>query len=358
LQKFEQQFTNSVLKPDVEFAIARTYELETNLPVAIASYQAWLADHPTNALVPQVLFSLGRADFSDGNEADAFTVFTNFVARFPLDDLAPQAQYWIADHYFRAGEWTGAETNYEAIFQTRAWQNSSLIYAARFMAGRAAMGRQGFQDAATHYFSVLLDQTNCPPDIAVQARFAYGSDLMLYDSGDTNNPQSNLQNATNAFGQVIQMYPTNQYGARAWGQLADCARQLGDFDGATNAYFQVVNSAVADVALRSRAQIGMGITLEKKAKFTGGDDLRSLLQLALDNYLDVFRKNNLRDGELADEYWMQTAGMKAGAVEETLGNWDEAVEIYNRLEAQMPQLKDLLEKKKAAAGAHRLDKKM
>jgi tetratricopeptide (TPR) repeat protein len=147
LQKFEQQFTNSDLQPDVEFAIDRTYELDTNLLVAIAGYQSWLDSHPTNALVPQVLYSLGRANFSAGNEAAAFTVFTNFVARYPSDSLAPQAQYWIGDHYFRAGEFTGAETNYEAIFQTKAWQTSPLIYAAHYMAGRAAMGRQGFQDA-------------------------------------------------------------------------------------------------------------------------------------------------------------------------------------------------------------------
>ena len=357
LGRFEQQFTNSVLRPDVEFAVARTFELETNLPIAIAGYDTWLKEYPTNPLVSQVLFSLGRADYSAGHEDAAFTVFTNFVARFPLDGLAPQAQYWIGDYYFRIGEFTGAETNYEAIFQTKAWQDSPLLYAARYMAGRAAMGRQGFQDAG-HYFSLLLGQTNCPADIAVQARFAYGSDLMLYDSGDTNNPQSNLQLAAIIFGQIIQMYPTNLYGVRAWGQMADCARQLGDFDGATNAYVQVMNSPVADATLRSRAQVGLGLTFEKKAKLAAADDQHDLLQLALDNYLDVFRRQNLRDGETASDFYVQTAGMKAGALEETLGNWDEAIKIYARLKAQMPQIGDLLDKKIATAGSHRQEKKL
>ncbi len=271
LGKFRgRQFTNSTLKPDVEFAIARTYDREQDWPGSITRYQAWLQDYPTNRLVSQVQYSLGRADFSAGDETGAFTVFTNFVARYPADGLAPLAQYWIADHFFRAGEFTGAETNYEAIFQTKAWLGSPLIYAARYMAGRAAMGRQGFPDAS-HYFEVLLDQTNCPPDIAVKARFAYGADLMLFDSGDTNNPQSNLQVAASIYNQIIQMYPTNQYGARAWGQMGDCVRQLGDFDGATNAYAQVLASPAADVAMRSRAQIELGITLEKKAKPMAGD---------------------------------------------------------------------------------------
>ncbi len=71
----------------------------------------------------------------------------------------------------------------------------------------------------------------------------------------------------------------------------------------------------------------------------------------------MFRQENLRNGETADDFWVQKAGLQAGAVEETLGNWDEAIKIYTRLKAQMPQLRDLLDKKIAAAGSHVIAKK-
>jgi len=344
LQKFETQFPDSTLKPEVEFAVGRTFEDEQDWPAAVVQYRDWLKDFPTNSLLPKVQFALGRANFQAGNEAGAFAVFANFVARFPTNELAPLAQWWVAEHYLRTGEWAGAETNYEAVFQNPnpVWQTNALIFQARLMAGRAAMGRQGYQDAVG-YFSTLVANTNCPPDIAVQARFAYGAALMNLDSSDTNNPLANVQAATNMFSQIIQMYPTNQSGARAWGELGDCDQVLGDYDAATNAYAQVFNSDTAETSIRNAAQVGFGLTLEKKAKLAAGDAQTNLLQMALDNYLDVLGE------QTADEFWVKKAGLQAASVAEALGKLADAIKIYRRLARDLPQLAPAMDKKIRAA---------
>ena len=68
--------------------------------------------------------------------------------------------------------------------------------------------------------------------------------------------------------------------------------------------------------LRSQAQIGIGIALEKMAALAAGADQTALLQLALDNYLDVFdSRKNLRDGETADPFWVKKAGLRAAAAD-------------------------------------------
>ena len=348
LQKFETRFPSSPLKPEVEFAVARTFEDEQDWSEAVTKHEAWLGKFPTNSLVPKVQFALGRANFQAGNEAAAFTVFTNFVLRFPTNELAPLAQWWVADHFFRAGEWAGAETNYEAVFQNPnpVWRTNTLVFPARLMAGRAAMGRQGYQDAVG-YFSTLVANTNCPPELAVQARFAYGAALMNLDSTDTNNPLANVQAATNIFSQIVQMYPTNESGARAWGELGDCDQLLGDYDSATNAYSQVFNSDVGENSIRNAAQVGFGMALEKKAKLTTGDAQTALLQLALDNYLDVLGE------QTADEFWVKKAGLQAAGVAETLGKTADALKIYRRLGRDLPQLADAMAKKIAAVNASR-----
>ena len=86
----------------------------------------------------------------------------------------------------------------------------------------------------------------------------------------------------------------------AWNEIGDCDLQLTNYDGATNAYAQVFSSPHADVSARSRAQIGLGLALEKKAALATGSDQARLLQQALDNYLDVFdtstRKESARRG--------------------------------------------------------------
>jgi TolA-binding protein len=347
-QKFMETSPNSPLRPQVELAVARTYEREQDWPSAIGQYENWRNDFPTNALRPQADYALARANFQAGSETNAFELFTNFIVQFPTNDLAPLAQYWVAEHYFRLGgtNYMEAERNYKMLYQNTNWQGSPLIYQARLMAGRAAMGLPSYKDAIDH-FTTLTSDTNCPPDLNAQALFAYGSALMSMDSTDTNNPLANFQLAAKVFGQLD---PTNELGALAGVEIGDCNLQLTNYDDATNAYAQVVSSTNASVSARSQAQIGFGIALEKKAALAAGSDQTALLQFALDNYLDVFDTSigkNLREGEVADSFWVKKAGLQALPLVEALGVADPE-KFFDHLEKLFPQLQESLEKKRAA----------
>ncbi len=149
------------------------------------------------------------------------------------------------------------------------------------MAGRAALARLGYLDAIG-YFTGLAGDTNCPPELVVPARFAYGSTLMLMNSSDTNNPLANFQLATNVFAQIVQASPTNEWSAQAMIETGNCDLQMNNFDAATNAFAQVIDSPFAGISARSQAQVGLGLVLEKKAALLTGADQRELLQQALD----------------------------------------------------------------------------
>ena len=352
---FLDQFPTNGLRPDVELAIARTYEQEQNWPAAIAKYSGWLNNSPANApLRPQAEYALALADFRAGNESNAFARFTNFVAQFPTDNLAPRAQWWVADHFFRTNDFLDAEKNYQLFFQN--YPTNGLAYEARMMAGRAAMGRFSYSDAI-RYFTNLTGDANCPPDLNAKALFAYGSALMQGGAAGTNSPSANFELATNVFARIWQLYPTNEQGVLAWGEIGNCALQLAAYDAATNAYAQVVASPLANISARSQAQIGLGIALEKKAALAAGDDQKALLELALNNYVDVLHETNLRDNETADLFWVKKAGLQAAGVAETLGEWEQAAAFYQRLEDLLPQLRDSLDKKIAGANTHLSPKK-
>ena len=354
-EKFVEQSPTNTLRSQVELAVARTYEQEQDWPSAIARYERWRIDFPTNALRPQAEYALAQANFQAGNDTNALRLFTNFVAQFPTNDLAPLAQWWVADHYFNLGgtNYVEAERNYQMLYQNTNWQGlplvyTNLVYQARLMAGRAAMGKQSYSDAIAHFTSLTSD-TNCPSSQNGQALFAYGSALMLQESPDTNNPLANFQTAVNVFNQICERYPTNEPGVLAWNEIGDCDLQLTNYDGATNAYAQVFHSPYADISARSRAQIGFGIALGKKAALATGSDQGRLLQQALNSYLDVFDTstgNNLRDGELADPFWVKKAGLSALPLVEALGVADPG-KFFDHLERLFPQLKDSLEKRKA-----------
>jgi tetratricopeptide (TPR) repeat protein len=187
--------------------------------------------------------------------------------------------------------------------------------------------------------------------------FAYGSALMQGGATDTNNPSANFERATGVFSRICQLYPTNELGVLAWGEIGDCALQLAAYDAATNAYAQVIASPFANISARSQAQIGWGIALEKKAALAAGDDQKAWLELALNNYVDVLHETNLRDGETADLFWVKKAGLQAAVLAEALGEWEQAANIYGRLEKKLPQLSELLENKIAAAQGHLPPKK-
>ena len=148
------------------------------------------------------------------------------------------------------------------------------------------------------------------------------------------------------------MYPTNELGALAWGEIGDCALQLAAYDPATNAYAQVIASPFANISARSQAQIGFGLVLEKRAAQVEGGDQTALLQLALQNYLDVLYGKNLHDGEMPDSFWVKKAGLQAAGVAEASGEWAQAVAVYRRLEELLPPLRESLENKITAAREH------
>jgi TolA-binding protein len=349
-QKFEERFPDSPLRPEVELALARTYEQENGWPLAIGVYDNWVEHFATNTLLlPQVKYARAWANFQAGRETNAFLLFTNFIGQFPSNGLAPVAQWWVGDHFFREGDFVNAERNYKYVFQN--WPESSLAYPAKMMAGRAAMGRFGYSDAID-YFTTLTSDTNCPPDLDAQALFAYGGALMQKESSDTNNPLANFDQAVRVFKAICQSYPGSEQAALAWGEIGDCYLQLTNYDAATGAYAQVTNSPVASVAARSQAQVGIGLVFEKRAVQAAGDDQTASLESALQNYLDVLYGKNLRDGEQADLFWMEKAGLQAATVTEELGEWPQAVNVYRRLEELLPPLHDSLEKKIANAQEH------
>jgi TolA-binding protein len=356
-QEFEKEFPDSGQLPDVELAIARTYEQEDNWPMAISIYDSWIKLFSSDTkLLADVKYAQAWANFQGKRETNAFMLFTNFLAEFPSNaDLTPVAEWWLGDYYSGQGDWVNAEENYEMVFQS--WPNSSLAWPAMLMAGRSAMGLQSYEEAKD-YFLKLMGQTNTPPQLDplswysldAQAWFAYGDVLMQEPSSDTNNPLANFKQAIPYFEYVCKQYPGSEQAALAWGEIGDCYLQLATqspeyYNAATNAYLQVMVSPSAEVAARSQAQLGIGIVYEKLAALTSGVSQTALLQTALDNYLDVFFGNNLHDGEPADPTWVERAGLNALPLMETLGSGDPN-KFIDHMETLFPEQKAFLEKKR------------
>ena len=165
-EDFIKKVPEAGLRPELELAIARTYEQEDAWAKAIAVYNQWLETFTNHAARPEAMFYRGEAMFHAGDDTNAYSSFTNFMALYPNNALAAQAQWCIADHYWNMGSYQRAENDYQIV--ARNWPGTRAGYEALMMAGRAAFLRQGWSDAVT-YFTKLANDTNCPPDVHFRA---------------------------------------------------------------------------------------------------------------------------------------------------------------------------------------------
>lgn len=347
---FARRYPTNALLSEVRLAVARSYEEEGDWDAAIGQYTSWIEQFTNHADLPGAEFFRALDHYMAGQETNAFVSFTNFIVRFPTNELARDAQWWIGDYYWRRGDLQNAEINYQLVFKNTNWAPSVLTYQAQMMAGRAAVNRLDYKDAIT-YFTNLAGNAACPLNLRIQATIACGDALSSRtDPGATNRP-ADLEEAISWFATIPQTYPTHAMAPLALGRMGDCCYQLGDsdpkfYDRAAAAYQQVVDSPQARFSARCQATIGLGLVAEGMAKLKSGSEQTALLNKALDDYQDVFLyEKMLRNGEEPDLFWVKKAGLEAGRLAESLQKWQLAIDIYRPLEASLPQLRAGLDKK-------------
>jgi TolA-binding protein len=331
---------NTPLLPKVQLAVARTYEQETNWDQAAREYTLWLDRFTNSPARPQADYSRAIAYFRGGHDTNALACFTNFIAQYPTNELAPLAQWWLGDYYFSKGELTGAELSYQAIHLT--WPGTDLAFSALMMAGRTAAARQDWS-GAIGYFTNLVAQPACPSALKAQAMFGYADALMTMGDLTPTNRNANYDQAIAAFDYLCQQYSSNQIAMLALGGKACCllqrARTASELQKTLLVFQEVATNSQADVVTRSKAKTGLGQVLEKWAELETGPSRAKRLNEALNHYLDVFNDNEfLRPAEKADLFWTKRAGLEAARVAESLGLWTQAASVYSELRTLLPAL--------------------
>jgi TolA-binding protein len=367
---FVRRFPGRPLLPKVELAIARSYFHEGNWSAAIREYEGWLDRHPTNELRARAEFNRAWACGQAGDSTNAFVLFTNFVARFPNDPLAPRAQHWVADEFYRRGNPVEALANYQKILENTNWMVTNLTYQARMMAGRCAFAAQLWKNAADHFLALLNDIEHCPVELAAEAHIALG-DTYASEAVGTGSPVDKFGEAKKAFDPVtrLSIFTTNRLAQRlvplALGRMGDCSLQLASQDpkqyaNAADAYWRVVTNQMADIATRSLAQYGLGRVFESEAGDNKNPAERAdLLKGAFEHYFAILIGQNLREGEKSDPAWVEKAGLAAARLKEANGEWQVALNVYQRLlgieelAPLRPRLQDKVSKAREKLGERR-----
>ena len=298
--------------------------------------------------MPEVDFHLALACGKAGLTNAALAGFTNFVAHFPSNALAPWALNWVADYSYNQKDWQAAEKNYEKLFQTYQTYPGAgdLAYQARFWAGKSALANQETKDA-TDYFTNLVSFTNAPPALLARGWFALGD--IFFQQFQASQTMTDLNQAIAALTPFTNGAPTNVLAVEALGRLGDYYMAWADKHDtntlpiARRMYETIVNFPAGSVsaAAHCQAEVALGQLAEKS----------SIWALApLQHYSNVV-ENKYGPGNF-DPYWVERAGEFAARICEDNKHWKEAVKVYQRVLEAVPASRQVLEKKIAAAQAH------
>ena len=338
LGEFLKAKPDSKLAPAVRLAVAQTYEQERKWPEASEEYAAWLKVYPEHVARARAEYFRALALSRSGDETNAFTQMTNFVAMYPTNEFTALARWWVADYFWREEDFVNAERNYQLLFKNH--PGSDRRFGAQLMAGRAAWARQR-PDEATAYFLGMTSDTNCPPELEARAYFANGDMLM---------EGKNFKEAITSYSKVLQLFPNTEIAMLAEGNIGLCCLQLGaedpaQYDKARRSFDKLLLPQVTNVLARSQAEVGLGLVLEKQS-LPGATNQNVVLKQALEHYLKVVYPSDLQP---SDPFWFKRAGWEACRVAESLQEWEQLANLCDTLSTNLPSLQPLFEKKKARA---------
>ncbi len=318
-----KKFSAHRLATQAQLAIGESYYREGQYEAAVAEYDRLIAAAPDSELGQRAFYNRGWCWFAQGKADQTLQDFSEFIAKHPQAALAPDMQFWVADHFAKQNDYVKAQENFLAIHKN--YPASALADDALFMAGRAAYSRQDYKNAIELFEALMKTHTNS--SWRCDARFAQGD--ALTELGQFND-------ALLVFDAVLQDFPDCYLRCEALGRRADCLYTAERYDEAITAYRAAAEcGAQADGSFRNQIAFKIGQCYEKAGK--------------LDDAGEVYLKLLYESREWPDPttppecFWLGKAGLAAATLKEQKQQWREAITVYQRLLELCPAMKALLE---------------
>ena len=349
LVEFRQREPGKNLLAAAELEHIRIQVSKERWTESVALYDKWLRDHRDNQLAAKVKLDRAWALNRSGQSQIAESAYKDIASSSDVSTEAFTAKIWLADKAFN----TVTNRIYaERLYQEVAGATNSppqLRQRAQMMSGRAAVARQGYDDARKS-FSSLLDDRSTTESVRAKAVFALG-DLTLIDIGaSTEDSLARLTQSTNAFYSVIQIAPTNNLAARAWGKIGDGCLLISKAHPsfllhAKKAYQNSLSvTAENDVYTSSQAHMGLAYTIERLAVGNGSE--KELFNESLGHFLAVFYGQHLDASQKHNPYWRGQSRLAALRILEQLKSYEQALKICEELEHLFPGMKPGLRARK------------
>jgi tol-pal system protein YbgF len=115
------------------------------------------AEHPTDRMG---IYTLARQKLDAGQTARARELFQDFLARYPKDELAANAQYWLGETCYAEKRWNDAIVEFQKVLKEH--KSSDKVPDALLKIGMAFQAQGDCRNAALFYDEVMQGHRNSP----------------------------------------------------------------------------------------------------------------------------------------------------------------------------------------------------
>ena len=125
------------------------------------------AEHPTDR---GPLYNLARQRLDQGQPSRARELFQDFMNRYPKDELAANAQYWLGETYFTEKKWNDAIVEFQKVLKE--YKGSDKVPDALLKIGMAFQAQGDCQNALLFFDEVVQAHKSSPAAKAAHDRSA------------------------------------------------------------------------------------------------------------------------------------------------------------------------------------------
>src|SRR5207249_9298906 len=125
------------------------------------------AEHPTDRMA---IYTLARQKLEAGQIARARELLQDFLTRFPKDELAPNAQYWLGETWYAEKKWNDAIVEFQKVLKE--YKGSDKVPDALLKIGMSFQAQCDCQNALLFFDEVVQAHKSSPAAKAAHDRSA------------------------------------------------------------------------------------------------------------------------------------------------------------------------------------------
>ena len=126
--------------------------------IASRQKEADRAEHPTDRVA---IYNLGKTKLDAGQHVRARELLQDFLAKFPQDELAGNAQYWLGESYYAERKWNDAIVEFQKVLKEH--KGSEKAPDALLKIGMAFEAQGDCQNALLFFDEVLQSHARSAP---------------------------------------------------------------------------------------------------------------------------------------------------------------------------------------------------